>query len=233
MKISISRKVVCSRAGGAQGLWGSCPTSWNPREASQQRILGPRPQAAWGGGGGRGPVGQGGACEPRGRPEAASWVQHGQQTPCRATTAVDRAICCSQVAGALESRVCVGVGGFPSQRIGSKVRGITRLTHAKCHWRHGAASELHLARHQPRAPAPHILCVSRLVPREPRSVEMGIVGKPRAARMPLAPSGWSPRPLSVPRQLGRGAPVGFYEQKWGFENYVAVYSGVRRTTYYA
>ena len=48
MKISISRKVVCSRAGGAQGLWGSCPTSWNPREASQQRILGlRRPQAAW------------------------------------------------------------------------------------------------------------------------------------------------------------------------------------------
>ena len=89
MKISISRKVVCSRAGGAQGLWGSCPTSWNPREASQQRILGPRPQAAWGGGGGRGPVGQGGAREPRGRPEAASRVQHGQQTPCRATTAVD------------------------------------------------------------------------------------------------------------------------------------------------
>ena len=39
MKISISRKVVCSRAGGAQGLWGSCPTSWNPREASQQRIF--------------------------------------------------------------------------------------------------------------------------------------------------------------------------------------------------
>ena len=104
MKISISRKVVCSRAGGAQGLWGSCPTSWNPREASQQRILGPRPQAAWGGGGGRGPVGQGGAREPRGRPEAASWVQHGQQTPCRATTAVDRAICFSQVADALESR---------------------------------------------------------------------------------------------------------------------------------
>ena len=93
MKISISRKVVCSRAGGAQGLWGSCPTSWNPREASQQRILGPRPQAAWGGGGGRGPVGQGGAREPRGQPEAASRVQHGQQTPCRATTAVDRAIC--------------------------------------------------------------------------------------------------------------------------------------------
>lgn len=218
MKISISRKVVCSRAGGAQGLWGSCPTSWNPREASQQRILGPRPQAAWGGGGGRGPVGQGGAREPRGRPEAASRVQHGQQTPCRATTAVDRAICCSQVAGALESRVCVGVGGFPSQRIGSKVRGITRLTHAKCHWRHGAASELHPARHQPRAPAPHILCVSRLVPREPRSVEMGSVGKPRAARMPLAPSGWSPRPLSVPRQLARGASVGFCDEKWGFEN---------------
>jgi hypothetical protein len=208
MKISISRKVVCSRAGGAQGLWGSCPTSWNPREASQQRILGPRPQAAWGGGGGRGPVGQGGAREPRGRPEAASRVQHGQQTPCRATTAVDRAICCSQVAGALESRVCVGIGGFPSQRIGSKVRGIARLTHAKCHWRHGAASELHPARHQPRAPAPHILCVNRLVPREPRSADMGIVGKPRAARMPLAPSGWSPRPLSVPRQLARGLQWG-------------------------
>ena len=43
MKISISRKVVCSRAGGAQGLWGSCPTSWNPREASQQRIYGKPP----------------------------------------------------------------------------------------------------------------------------------------------------------------------------------------------
>ena len=157
MKISISRKVVCSRAGGAQGLWGSCPTSWNPREASQQRILGPRPQAAWGGGGGRGPVGQGGAREPRGQPEAASRVQHGQQTPCRATTAVDRAICCSQVAGALESRVCVGIGGFPSQRIGSKVRGVARLSHGVLHCSHGAASELHPARHQPRAPAPHIL----------------------------------------------------------------------------
>ena len=34
MKISISRKVVCSRARGAQALWGSCPTSWNSREAS-------------------------------------------------------------------------------------------------------------------------------------------------------------------------------------------------------
>ena len=100
------------------------------------------------------------------------------------------------------------IGGFPSQRIGSKVRGIARLTHAKCHWRHGAASELHLARHQPRAPAPQILCVNRLVPREPRSAEMGIVGKPRAARMPLAPSGWSPRPLSVPRQLARGLQWG-------------------------
>ena len=164
-------------------------------------------------------MGQGGAREPRGRPEAASWVQHGQQTPCRATTAVDRAICCSQVAGALESRVCVGIGACPSQRIGSKVRGVARLSHGVLHCSHGAASELHPARHQPRAPAPHILCVSRLVPREPRSVEMGIVGKPRAARMPLAPSGWSPRPLPVPRQLGRGASVGFYEQKWGFENY--------------
>ena len=156
---------------------------------------------------------------PQDRLWPASRVRTTARTPCRATGAVDRAICCSQVAGALESRVCVGVGGFPSQRVGSNVRGITRLTHAKCHWRHGAASELHLARHQPRAPAPHILCVSRLVPREPRSVEMGSVGKPRAARMPLAPSGWSPRPLSVPRQLGRGASVGFYEQKWGFENY--------------
>ena len=89
------------------------------------------------------------------------------------------------VAGALESRVCVGIGGFPSQRIGSKVRGIARLTYAKCHWRHGAASELHLARHQPRAPAPQILCVNRLVPREPRSAEMGIVGKPRAVSTAL------------------------------------------------
>ena len=53
---------------------------------------------------------------------------------------------------------------------------------------------------------------------------MGIVGKPRAARMPLAPSGWSPRPLSVPRQLGRGAPVGFYDQKWGFENYARAFT---------
>ena len=185
MKISISRKVVCSRAGGAQGLWRSCPTSWNPREASQQRILGPRPQAAWGGGGGRGPVGQGGACEPRGRPEAASRVQHGQQTPCRATTAVDRAICCSQVAGALESRVCVGIGACPSQRIGSKVRGIARLSHGVLHCSHGAASELHPARHQPRAPAPHTLCVNRLMPREPRSAEMGIVGKPRAVSTAL------------------------------------------------
>ena len=125
---------------------------------------------------------------PQDRLWPASRVRTTARTPCRATGAVDRAICCSQVAGALESRVCVGVGGFPSQRVGSNVRGITRLTHAKCHWRHGAASELHLARHQPRAPAPHILCVSRLVPREPRSVEMGSVGKPRAARMPLAPS---------------------------------------------
>ena len=125
MKISISRKVVCSRAGGAQGLWGSCPTSWNPREASQQRILGPRPQAAWGGGGGRGPVGQGGACEPRGRPEAASRVQHGQQTPCRATTAVDRAICCSQVAGALESRVCVGISLPESRKVALEAFGVS------------------------------------------------------------------------------------------------------------
>ena len=147
MKISISRKVVCSRAGGAQGLWGSCPTSWNPREASQQRILGPRPQAAWGGGGGRGPVGQGGACEPRGRPEAASRVQHGQQTPCRATTAVDRAICCSQVAGALESRTCVKKADSPTRGIGSKVRGIAHLTHGSLHYYLGAASELHLAPH--------------------------------------------------------------------------------------
>ena len=152
---------------------------------------------------------------PQDRLWPASRVRTTARTPCRATGAVDRAICCSQVAGALESRVCVGVGGFPSQRVGSKVRGITRLTHAKCHWRHGAASELHLARHQPRAPAPHILCVSRLVPREPRSVEMGSVGKPRAARMPLAPSGWSPGPLSVPRQLAQGASVGFCGRKVG------------------
>ena len=125
---------------------------------------------------------------PQDRLWPASRVRTTARTPCRATGAVDRAICCSQVAGALESRVCVGIGACPSQRIGSKVRGVARPTHAKCHWRHGAASELHLARHQPRAPAPQILCVNRVVPREPRSAEMGIVGKPRAARMPLAPS---------------------------------------------
>ena len=64
MKISISRKVVCSRAGGAQGLWGSCPTSWNPREASQQRTLGPRLQAA---------LGEASATE-----DAGLWVKEGR-----------------------------------------------------------------------------------------------------------------------------------------------------------
>ena len=94
---------------------------------------------------------------PQDRLWPASRVRTTARTPCRATGAVDRAICCSQVAGALESRVCVGIGACPSQRIGSKVRGIARLSHGVLHCSHGAASELHPARHQPRAPAPHIL----------------------------------------------------------------------------
>ena len=92
-------------------------------------------------------MGQGGACEPRGRPEAASRVQHGQQTPCRATTAVDRAICCSQVAGALESRTCVKKADSPTRGIGLNVRGVAHLTHGSLHYYLGAASELHLAPH--------------------------------------------------------------------------------------